>query len=199
MHWRIKDYTCKKFKYFKVLYYIHSKGKNSKWLCLCDCGNIFIATATNIRRREGLSCGCRYGDTHITHGISRKNKRLYKIYMGVIDRCRNPNCGNYECYGGRGITVCDDWVNDINSFYDWAIENGYKDNLTIDRIDVNGNYEPSNCRWVDTKIQGNNRRNTIYLDYGGICLPITQVMYLTGKSRSYCYKHYNRVQINNET
>lgn len=195
MHWRITDYTGQQFKYFKVLYYIHSKGKNSKWLCLCDCGNLFETTATNIRRREGLSCGCHYGDTHIKHGVARKNYRLYKIYAGIIDRCRNPTNNNYKNYGGRGIDICEAWSNNINAFYDWAISNGYNKNLSIDRIDVNGNYEPSNCRWVDMKTQGNNRRNTVYLDFGGICLPTTKVMQLTGHCRNWCYKHYKKVNI----
>lgn len=91
------------------------------------------------------------------HGKSNK-ERLYQTWKNMRQRCNNPNRSDYKRYGGRGITICDEW-NDYNTFRDWALSNGYSDNLSIDRIDVNGNYEPSNCRWVDGIIQANNVRN----------------------------------------
>jgi hypothetical protein len=100
------------------------------------------------------------------HG--QRYSRLYRKWESLRRRCNDPNALYYRYYGGRGIKVCPEWKNDFQAFYDWAIENGYKDGLSIDRIDVNGNYEPSNCRWATPKEQANNRRNTPYITYNGI-------------------------------
>ena len=97
----------------------------------------------------------------------KKNTRLYNIYYGMKKRCYNKNTANYKNYGARGITICSEWLNDKQSFFAWAINNGYQDNLTIDRIDVNGNYEPNNCRWVDMKQQQRNRTDNHYATING--------------------------------
>lgn len=97
------------------------------------------------------------------HGM--RHTRLYNIYANMKQRCYNKNNNNYENYGERGIIICDEWLKDNKSFFDWANNNGYSDNLTIDRIDVDGNYEPSNCRWVDRTTQNRNNRRCIYLNY----------------------------------
>lgn len=96
----------------------------------------------------------------------KNETRLYSIWRHMLDRCRNPNNDSWMYYGGSGIAVCSEWKK-FKLFEAWALNNGYKDNLTIDRIDVNGNYEPSNCRWADMKTQNNNRRNSRYLEYNG--------------------------------
>lgn len=93
--------------------------------------------------------------------------RLYETWQTMKKRCSNPNNRQYHLYGGRGIIVCDEWRNDFQAFYDWAMSHGYADDLTIDRIDVNGNYEPSNCRWATMKEQQNNRRNNHLITYNG--------------------------------
>lgn len=93
--------------------------------------------------------------------------RLYKIHQKMKERCYNKNAKSYKNYGGRGITICKEWLDDYKNFKEWALKNGYNDNLTIDRINVNGNYEPNNCRWADAKTQQNNRRNNHYIEYNG--------------------------------
>ena len=108
------------------------------------------------------SCGCLYE----THGQAKgEHTRLYNIYHGMKKRCYNLMSKSYKDYGGRGIKMCDEWLSDFVSFYKWAVANGYKDNLTIDRIDVNGNYEPSNCRWATVTEQANNKRNNRFIQY----------------------------------
>lgn len=95
------------------------------------------------------------------------NRRLRNILSGIKKRCYNKNAINYKYYGERGIVVCDEWKNDTESFIKWSILNGYREELSIDRIDVNGNYEPSNCRWVDNYKQANNKSDTLYIEYLG--------------------------------
>lgn len=100
-----------------------------------------------------------------SHGLSKD--KFYQVWNGIKQRCYNPNNKNYKNYGGRGITVCKEWSDSFQAFYDWAINNGYKDGLQIDRIDVDGNYEPNNCRWVDRFTNNNNRRNNLLFTYNG--------------------------------
>lgn len=97
------------------------------------------------------------------HGLC--HTRLYSIYTSMKSRCYYKRNKEYKNYGARGIVICEEWLNSFEAFYSWAMNNGYKDNLTIDRINVNGNYEPNNCRWVTMKIQNNNRRNNHYITY----------------------------------
>lgn len=107
------------------------------------------------------------GENNPNYKDGRKGTRLYRIYNNMKTRCYNPNSPSYKNYGGRGITICEEWLNDFKAFYDWAISHGYRDDLTIDRIDVNGNYEPSNCRWVNAYIQSNNTRRNNYITFFG--------------------------------
>lgn len=133
------------------------------WKCRCDCGNVVIVRANSLRMGKTKSCGCLNKEkppNNIKHNMS--NTRIYKIYKSMKKRCYNITCDKYKDYGGRGITVCEEWLHNFQSFYEWAMSNGYADDLTIDRKDVNGNYEPSNCRWIPKKEQAHNKRNTIY-------------------------------------
>ena len=136
------------------------KGSFVHWICKCDCGNItHPIKGTSLRDGTTKSCGCLANEPkNIIHG--QGGTRLYVIWDNMNQRCRNPKRKEYKNYGGRGITVCDEWKGKFLPFYEWAISHGYSDDLTIERIDVNGNYEPSNCRWITIQEQQKNRRNT---------------------------------------
>ena len=144
----------------------NTKNNKAQWLCECDCGNKKVVSAANLKNGGTISCGCRSKEAKfIKHGKS--NDRLYKRWTAIKRRCYDKRCVNYKNYGGRGIKVCDEWLNSFQSFYDWSVANGFADSLTLDRIDVNGNYEPNNCRWVTIEVQSNNRRNNHLLTYNG--------------------------------
>ena len=147
------------------------KAKNGSimWLCKCDCGKEHRATTSNLRSGSTNSCGCLRKEvaSNLTKTHDLSSTRLHGIWRGMKDRCLNRNDVSYPSYGGRGITICDEWLNDFVSFYLWAIANGYSDKLSIDRIDNNKGYMPSNCRWAECEIQSRNRRSNRRFSYNG--------------------------------
>lgn len=153
-----------------------SHNRSVKWECICDCGKVVTVDGTSLRNGHTTSCGCnRYRKLN---KYSIIHKRLYQIWASMKDRCSNPNNSNYKWYGGKGISVCDEWKNNFETFYNWSIENGYIEDAerglyTIDRIDTEGDYAPSNCRWVDTKKQSRNKTNNHYLTYNGVTKTLT--------------------------
>ena len=144
------------------------------WDCICDCGNHINVPSYYLTSGQTKSCGClqkeRTSQANTLHGDCKRNNRssLYGRYKHMLWRCENPNSKDYKNYGGRGIKVCDEWKNDYQKFKKWALENGYEEHLTIDRIDVNGDYEPINCRWITLQEQENNRTNNVFLVFNGI-------------------------------
>jgi hypothetical protein len=118
-------------------------------------------------------------ERNTTHGLSTKDKRLYQCWKHMRSRCNNPNNKDYHNYGGRGIAVCDEW-NDYAAFYTWSIANGYRDNLTLDRINSNGNYGPDNCRWADVITQGINKRTTHKVELNGKTLTLKEIAEMYG-------------------
>ena len=155
---KLIDLTGQTFERLTVIKRVeNAKNNKAQWLCQCSCGKQKIIKSSNLIRGATSSCGCikeekRLGELH--------NSRLHRIWNNMKQRCLNPKNTNYVHYGKRGITVCKEWI-DFKPFYNWALSNGYKDTLSIDRINVNGNYEPLNCRWATYKEQNNNKRKDI--------------------------------------
>lgn len=149
-----------------------SPGYKHYWLCKCDCGNEKVVEAYSLKTGRIRSCGCLNIERITKHNM--RHTRLHEIWHGMKNRCKNSSCVGYKDYGGRGIKVCNEWQEFI-PFAEWALNNGYSDNLTIDRIDVDGNYEPSNCRWATMKEQGNNRRNNRRVIYHGVSYTISEL------------------------
>lgn len=170
------DLTGERFGRLTVIERKGSVKKRALWLCQCDCGNTTLVTTNSLKTGNTQSCGCyrleRDVEVNTTHGGT--GTRLYNIWNGIKSRCSNPNDTCYQHYGARGITVCDEWKNDFSSFRKWALENGYADNLTIERKDVNGNYEPNNCCWITLVQQGYNKTNSVLITRNGETKTMTE-------------------------
>lgn len=155
-----------------------------RWECKCDCGKTITAYSENLKSGKTTSCGCYRAELvrgrSVTHGETRS--KLYGVWSSIKSRCLNSNTAAYKDYGGRGISICDEWKNSFEVFRDWAYANGYKEGVSIDRIDNNGNYCPDNCRWVISVVQANNRRSNILITYNGETLTVTEWAEKLGKN-----------------
>lgn len=170
----IKDLKSQIFGRLTVISYNGlNNDHKATWLCKCDCGSECIVVGKNLLSGRTKSCGCFRKEVTrkraTIHGDTRGGNRskLHSTLHGMKYRCYNPNCSEYKDYGGRGISVCDEWLNDYQSFKEWALNNGYHDDLTIERIDVNGNYCPENCTWIPLKDQSLNTTRSV--KYLGLC------------------------------
>lgn len=182
---RLEDLTGKKFGRLTVMeFYDHDKYGRLRWVCNCDCGNTSIVTGTELRNGRILSCGClrkeRIVEAKRTHGMS--NSPIYPEYCNMKKRCYDENTHNYKWYGGRGITVCDRWLNDIHNFYDDVskLPHFREEGYTLDRIDNDGNYEPNNVKWSTHAEQANNRRSNLLYEYAGKMRSLTEISDITG-------------------
>lgn len=203
---KFEDLTGKKFNKLQVLKFSHSKkqpdGRNVYfWECLCDCGNITTVSSSHLKTGHTMSCGCilanvRKNIRFVNYKNGLSQTRLAYTYNNMINRCYREKDGVYKYYGGRGIRVCDEWLrtnkDGFPNFCEWALKNGYvekqlnnnRNELTLDRIDCDKDYEPSNCRWVDVYVQANNKRNTKKYFYKGESLTLSQL------SRKYNIKYF---------
>lgn len=187
-----KNIEGMQFEKLKAISIHHINDGGCYWNCECECGNKTIVRASSLLTGDTKSCGCLRNETllHETHGMS--DTRLYRIWNGMKDRCYNKNAPEYDNYGGRGITVCKEWLDDFMNFYNWAMANGYRDDLTIDRKDNDKDYCPENCRWATYKMQSNNKRNNLYVLYNGKKITISELSDMTGKKYEFLRKHFHR-------
>lgn len=163
------DLTGKRYGNLEVIkLVVDEPGKKKKWLCKCDCGNVCIVAGSNLRNGHTKSC------IECGHKVVAKKKtvhgetgtKLYLVWRAVLNRCENPKSKSYCDYGKRGIHLCEEWHNP-KIFFDWAHKSGYEDGLEIDRINVNGDYCPENCRWITKQENANNKRNNKVVEYAG--------------------------------
>ena len=169
---RIDDLTGQQFGYLVVLEYVgNNRHGHALWNCLCtNCGTEKIIQGSKLKHGETKSCGC----MHHYYSHHQTNTRLYHIWCTIKARCNRPTALKYKDYGGRGIKLCESW-HKFENFYEWAISHGYSDDLSIDRINNDGNYEPDNCRWTDNKTQANNTRANKRIEYNGEILTLSQL------------------------
>ena len=174
--------------------------KGAKFLFRCECGKEFIARSNDVRKGRVKSCGCvnrrELIEKNTKHGLWKHP--IYHAYQHMKDRCYNCKNQEYKDYGGRGIKVCEEWLNNSSAFCEWAMTNGWKKGLTLDRINVDGDYEPLNCRWVDWNIQQNNKRNNKLYDFQGKKVTLSQISRKTGISISTLYYRINKKNLSLE-
>lgn len=168
------DITGMKFNRWTVIKEVKNpinKSKKKYWLCECDCGSIKEVQSYNIRNGFSKSCGCLLKEIvskkNSSHLGTKYDKKLYNKYQDIKSRCYNQKRAKYKSYGGRGIKMCEEWKKDFSIFQKWAYNNGYEEHLTIERIDVNGNYEPSNCRWIPMNEQAKNKTTNVNIEING--------------------------------
>ena len=161
-----------------------SNKRVRRFLCRCDCGNEIICRLPNLKSGTTKSCGCyrKFVSSNRRDCHHLQNTRIYRIWCGMKRRCYNKHNEHFDRYGGRGIIVCDEWKTDFMNFYDWAMSNGYDDKLSIDRINNEGNYEPSNCRWANQKQQIVNSTATIKCSLGGNIVSLSDIADILGVS-----------------
>ena len=187
----MKDLTGKRFGKLIV---IRPSDKDGYWLCNCDCGKQKIVFDGGLRNGHTRSCGClkikATKERSTTHGKS--NTKIYRVWRSMIARCEKKNSSAYRNYGARGITVCGEW-HEFMTFYNWAIQNGYKNGLTIDRVNNDGNYEPLNCRWLDRKSQCRNTRVNKLITYNGQTRCVSEWAEITGINAAAIFARLNKL------
>lgn len=191
------DLSGQRFGRLTVVEYAGRNRQNrAMWKCVCECGNVVITRSDALKSGDVQSCGClnnelrsqRFIRMNTTHG--KRNTRLYVVWCDMRRRCNDNRAPEYKNYGARGIRVCNEWNNDFKAFYDWAMANGYDETAnrgecTIDRIDVNGDYSPDNCRFSDSLTQGGNKRNNRLITHNGETKTQSEWARYYGKNRAF--------------
>lgn len=183
------DLTGKKFGRLTVIKENGRRHGEVCWECKCECGNVVTVPSYTLRIGETQSCGCyqreQTSKINTVHGDT--DTSLWRRWRHMLWRCNDQKCKDYKNYGGRGIKVCNEWEDNYLAFKEWSIANGYKEDLTIDRIDVNGDYSPDNCRWITLQEQQNNRRNNIKLIFDGVEKTVSEWAKIANVSPSKIY------------
>lgn len=206
----LEDLTGRRFGHLLVLKHAGTHvtsggGKKSMWECRCDCGNITTVRGNDLKKGTTKSCGCeknkRFPTMNTTHGCAKRGKedRLYGIWKNMKHRCYNKNDSHYDKYGGKGVSVCDEWKDDYPTFKTWAYNNGYDDSAefgkcTIDRIDNDGDYCPDNCRWVNQIAQMNNTSRNHYIELNGKRMTIAEFARVMNISANHAYYYLNKFE-----
>lgn len=173
---KLQDLTGQRFGRLTVIRRAKNRRNLTYWLCKCDCGKEVEVSKGSLVRGYTKSCGCynleKIIERNTKHNLNKT--RIHNTWVHMKQRCFNKNTQAYANYGGRGITVCEEWKNDFMAFYNWAINNEYTDELTIERVDVNGNYCPENCTWITKSQQCLNTRKNVFLTYNGMTKTIKE-------------------------
>lgn len=171
---KFEDLSGTRFGKLTVLNRVMDNERHTKWSCQCDCGKKTTVIADNLKKGVSRSCGCIRNELvrqrSLKHGatINRIHSREYRAWCGAKERCYNENSERYPIYGGRGIKICSEWKNNFSTFFK---DMGYcPEKLTLERIDVNGDYEPKNCKWASATAQQHNMRKNVWLTYNGITM-----------------------------
>jgi hypothetical protein len=175
----IKDLTGQRFGRLTVIGLHPTETRKTYWACQCDCGNAKVVRSDSLQSGAIRSCGCLKKEQdrenlEANHSHKMSGTRIYGIWQGMKGRCYNPHDARYDRYGGRGITVCNEWKDSFEAFYEWTMANGYSENLTIDRKDNDKGYSPLNCRWATSKEQSNNRSTNISITIGNATKSLTE-------------------------
>lgn len=189
------DLTGQKFGRLTVIERAENKGSQTYWKCRCDCGNVCVVNAYSLKTNHTKSCGCFREKFAVVHG--KYKTKIYRIWSAILQRCLNPNVLNYARYGGRGITMYPEWINNFQAFYDYVskLEHYGEKGYSLDRIDNNGNYEPDNLRWADAKTQARNTRRNVFVEYKGVKMTLAEVAELSEIKIITLWKRYQRGDI----
>lgn len=187
------DISGMEFERCVALKHVSGGRCGAKYLFRCECGKQFVARSNDVRKGRVKSCGCvnrrEVKEKTTKHGFYKHP--IYQAWSHIKQRCYNPNCKEYEHYGGRGITMCDDWLNNPVEFINWSFDNGWEKGLTIDRIDNDKGYYPDNCRWVSMEVQENNKSDNHYYLYNGESKTLSQIARENNVSRNSLYYRVN--------
>lgn len=181
------DYTGQRFNKLVAVKRVEYK-KGNWWLFKCDCGNEKVINIENVKRGDTKACGCLKGGKSKYKNV---NHPIYKRWWHMINRCENKKDISYKNYGAIGIKVCEEW-HDFDNFYEWAVSNGFDTNLELDRIDVNGNYEANNCRFIPRTVNARNKRDSLIYEYQGVKKPLAQIAEENGISYKVLWQRLHR-------